>query len=690
MRRLKTTSLLLALLLGVQMLCAQDGYILHTVLKGQGLYSIARIYGVSEADIIALNPGSDVVIRAGEQLKIPAKKGDPRAVFPTEEKAPQTPVVKPVLKEEAAPDGFIRHTVQAGETIYRLTITYGVTGEEIYRANPALRTEPLKAGQVVLIPDKKRAEVQTDVQTNGNADDRTVPTAADQNEPTAKKSGYRIKGAYGSRAEKSDGDNLWSRLFGKKKTTTPSGTDTPSPAPQPTISGDSMCEYQHVVKKGETVYSITHAYGITEAMLLAANPTIANNKIKRGQVLCIPYKIDLDSASDDGVDLTDDIVPIDDTFENAPDVHSDGMIRVALILPFMLGETTSTPTADQAKMVEFYEGFLLAIDSLRSDGVSIELHVFDSGEATRSIRPILDSDEMANIDIIFGPMHTKHVNEAADFARSHSIPLVLPFSRNLGDLIRHNRFIWQVNADQSTIEDEGISHFFELFPKPNVLFFQTKDVTNAFCTHLQRELDDRGLPYTVFPADTTSNVRRFIDACSRNDEADNILMMTSSDNASLSTMIPVFQLIMRDTASVADTHLYGYPQYQTYATAHASEFYELDTWYHTAFYTDSSRPDAVSLGRLFRHMYGRDMGARYPRFGLLGFDIGHWFLGGMAHRGPAPVETVFAGMTTYRSSTIQTGFNFTRVSPEGGYVNSSVFVVHMRADGQTFKVDFAW
>jgi len=685
MQRLKTSCLFLALLFGMQILCAQDGYILHTVLKGQGLYSIARIYGVTEAEIIALNPGSDVVIRAGEQLKIPNKNASKQEV-----KNEATEVRKEKDNTQPQDDGFIRHTVQAGETIYRLTITYGVTGEEIYRANPALRTEPLKAGQVVLIPDKKRAEVQTDVQTNGNADDRTPPTAANQNEPTAKKSGYKIKGAYGSRAEKSDGDNLWSRLFGKKKTTTPNGTDTPSPSPQPTISGDSMCEYQHVVKKGETVYSITHAYGITEAMLLAANPSIANNKIKRGQVLCIPYKIDLDSASDDGVDLTDDIVPIDDTFENAPDVHNDGMIRVALILPFMLNETTSTPTADQAKMVEFYEGFLLAIDSLRTSGVSIELHVFDSGEATRSIRPILSSEEMADVDIIFGPMHTQHVNEAADFARSRGIPLVLPFSRNLGNLIRRNPFIWQVNADQSTIEEEGINHFFELFPKPNVLFFQTKDVTNAFCTHLQRELDGRGMPYTVFPADTTSNVRRFIDACSRDTEADNILMMTSSDNASLSTMLPVFQLIMRDTASVADTHLYGYPQYQTYSTAHAGEFYELDTWYHTAFYTDSSRPDAVSLGRRFRHMYGREIAARFPRFGLLGFDIGYWFLGGMAHRGPAPVETVFAGMTTYRCSTIQTGFNFRRVSPEGGYVNTSVYVVHMRADGQTFKVDFAW
>ena len=89
-------------------------------------------------------------------------------------------------------------------------------------------------------------------------------------------------------------------------------------------------------------------------------------------------------------------------------------------------------------------------------------------------------------------------------------------------------------------------------------------------------------------------------------------------------------------------------------------------------------------------MYGREMGARYPRYGLLGFDIGYWFLNGLSHRLNAPAETVFAGLTTYRCSTIQTGFNFNRVSPTGGYTNAGIYVVHMRADGQIFKVDFAW
>ena len=71
----------------------------HTVVRGQTLMSISRMYGVTINDIIALNPGSDKQIRVGEVLRIP--------------------------QQSTSPDGSVRrlhfHTIQPGETLYRLT-----------------------------------------------------------------------------------------------------------------------------------------------------------------------------------------------------------------------------------------------------------------------------------------------------------------------------------------------------------------------------------------------------------------------------------------------------------------------------------------------------------------------------------------------------------------------------------------
>ena len=72
-----------------------QSYFLHTIEKGQSLYSISSMYGVSKADIIRLNPGCEDKIYAGQAIKIPQNK--------------------------TAQKGETFHTIQPGETLYRLT-----------------------------------------------------------------------------------------------------------------------------------------------------------------------------------------------------------------------------------------------------------------------------------------------------------------------------------------------------------------------------------------------------------------------------------------------------------------------------------------------------------------------------------------------------------------------------------------
>ena len=46
----------------------------------------------------------------------------------------------------------LRHEVQKGETLYRLSRQYGVTVDQIIRLNPELAADGLKSGKEVLIP----------------------------------------------------------------------------------------------------------------------------------------------------------------------------------------------------------------------------------------------------------------------------------------------------------------------------------------------------------------------------------------------------------------------------------------------------------------------------------------------------------------------------------------------------------
>lgn len=125
-----------------------DSYFLHTVTKGQGLYSISRMYGVTEAEIISINPGSDVVIKVGQQLRIPQKRGQDT------NSNEQNPTDK----------GQQFHTIKTGETLYRLTVIYNMSAREICEANPGLSAENFKVGQVIVIPSGKAKQPEVSSQ----------------------------------------------------------------------------------------------------------------------------------------------------------------------------------------------------------------------------------------------------------------------------------------------------------------------------------------------------------------------------------------------------------------------------------------------------------------------------------------------------------------------------------------------
>lgn len=748
MRTLKTICLTLSLMLGVQLLSAQENYILHTVLKGQGLYSISRMYGVTEQEIIALNPGSEDVIKAGEQLRIPVKSSGKETADGKAE----------------ARDGYIAHLVQPGETMYRLTVIYGVSGMDIRAANPKLSSDGLKAGEIVYIPLKKEAEAAPSEATKEESSSRKFDVKqivrtikgddAEEDDGSIRVGSYKVKSAFdpdkkaendARKAEKkaaaeaqkaAEREEAAQRAQEKERLAAERAAEREREAAQKeadkakakadeeaarkakadeeaarkakaeeekTVSLEQLtkkaeepkrsavqCKTEHEVRLLETVYSLARRYGITQEELLAANPEVAARGLKRGQVVCIPYSAaELAAMNADESDQTDlsDVVLTDETSEHAEGIHTPwNGINVAVILPFQL--TTTATNADKAKMVEYYEGLLISVDSLKKNGVSINLYAYDSGSANTSISDILAKEEMSSMDIIFGPVHQKHIDEAAAFAADHNIPLVLPFARDVKQL-KSNPMIYQVNVEQDDLDAEGLEHFFTAFPKPNVLFFETKGgKTDPFAKKLMTELDARNYDYSKLVADTTSFVG---DLMTHLDEsADNILMMASTDkeNKALSTMMPVFQLMARDSLAVGSLHLFGYPQYQVYAVSHMEQCQEVDTWFYSSFYTNNLLPEAVDFHRLFRRTYSRDLTNRYPKYGILGFDTGWYFLNAISRHLSQPASVTLSDLSRYDCPTIQTGFRFERVSEVGGWANRKAYLIHIGRDGRVRRIDY--
>ena len=86
----------------------------------------------------------------------------------------------------------------------------------------------------------------------------------------------------------------------------------------------------------------------------------------------------------------------------------------------------------------------------------------------------------------------------------------------------------------------------------------------------------------------------------------------------------------------------------------------------------------------FRRWYGKDMMDRYPKYGMLGFDTGYFFLSGLSRYGSALEDNV----GRINLVPMQTGFKFQRVNNWGGFVNKKVFFVRFCKNYEIIKMDF--
>ena len=147
------------------------------------------------------------------------------------------------------------------------------------------------------------------------------------------------------------------------------------------------------------------------------------------------------------------------------------------------------------RMIEFYEGFLLAVDSLKRSGVSVDMYVYDSGKTEYSINTILSKPELKEMNVIVGPLYQVQIKPLAEFTQKNNIRLVIPFSAKT-DVVFNNPSIYQINTPQSYLYSEVYQNFARKFANPNVIFVNAQQYDNGkeeFIKGFKQDLDTRSI-----------------------------------------------------------------------------------------------------------------------------------------------------------------------------------------------------
>jgi len=221
----------------------------------------------------------------------------------------------------------------------------------------------------------------------------------------------------------------------------------------------------HVVRKGETLNSISKIYDVLPNFVLKKNPDIFL-KVREGDVLVIPRM---------------------DTLLN--NLNERRQRNIALFLPFFLDQNDTIEYYKEfddkeviykksTPAVDFYLGYKFAVDSLQKMGMYFNTFVFDTANDSTQIQENIDVELLDTMDLVIGPLYPQPFGLLLDTLIKNriKIPVVMPFSSK-NTLVDSCEMLFKVEPDlklEALYTMEIIKKYFLKYPK--IVMIDTSDV----------------------------------------------------------------------------------------------------------------------------------------------------------------------------------------------------------------------
>lgn len=457
-----------------------QNYATHAVKEGETLQSISQKYRVTPYSILQANKeiksASDV--KENTILIIPLKGN--AAIEKKEEKQEQ---------EEVKPLGFTRHRVRKRETMFGLTQKYKVTEDQIKRYNRQLYSEQLKKGMVLQIP--KFPEVDPEDEKELDFETYTV---------LPKETRWSIAHKYGITV---DSLLLLNPDLDKNSNYLAAGQELKLPRPKGDSLKEQKVELfnSYTVPPKKTLYSLGKEYGIPSDSIVKLNPEIMKEGgLKEGMVIRLPKKRDVSGIVNTENYIFYEVKPKqnifritqnlkisrEELFRLNPDLENGlkaGMVlklpkekaqglevknalvldkvnlidsidvmnrpKLVFMLPFRLdrvnlndkekAENLIKNRRDLALSLGFYTGAMVALDSIKKLGVSVDVKTYDTELSQAKVKEILFRENLVGVNAIIGPVVPGALNEVAVQAAAKNIPVIAPISSE-SDLSHGNVF----------------------------------------------------------------------------------------------------------------------------------------------------------------------------------------------------------------------------------------------------------
>lgn len=609
-----------------------DLYYIHVVEKGHTLYSISKAYNVSQREIASENPNILLGLRPGQALKIPFSEKDLKQ------------------KPEKAKEKYTYHKVKKGETLYSLSKRYNVSEEAIKQYNPVLMDEELKARQTIKIPRTGKLK--------------------------------KLKKIEGKKISSKD------TTIGKSLG----------------IAEDENFIY-HKVDKKETLYSISKEYEVSIEKIKELNPYLLKKELQFNSVIKIPA----DSEEESHVfakEKAEELERLKDTVPayykineqlldrcDSSELFKNKTIHAALFLPFHIEKNAEKFYIDSSEVneegeknykkirrspyyiypssenfIEFYEGILLALDSIKNTGISVKLSVYDTKRDSFQVRSILYENDFSETDLIIGPVYKENFKIVSEFASDEKIHIISPFSKVTEQLSR-NPYIIQIQPSRDA-QLEKFASYISDYSNHNMVLVHTGD--SLYYPEIEYF---KNKVFSYISQDTSIADIRFKEVAFKdslfyleqamNLKEKNIVIVPSRNEAFVTDVVTNLNTLAKKDYNIK---LFGYSNWLNFRNLEIEYFYNLQLSLFTPFYVDYKNATVKNVIRKYRHKFKGEP----TNYVYHGYDVGYYFFNLMYKFG----NEFQSCMNAYRPELCHSHFQFFKRYYDTGIENISVYVLN--------------
>lgn len=421
--------------------------------------------------------------------------------------------------------------------------------------------------------------------------------------------------------------------------------------PLDTINGEEV--YRYEVERSVGLYRIGVNFNVPQSEIIRLNPQLRERGLHYGEVLYLPTGRPVNAKPTKSTlkpkpaivetepvvvstvitetpvvaeapltpvaPIVTDTLTITETPDTTDTVLDNRrIVELALMLPFESHQTKRSANAE--RMLEFYQGALIAMYELQNDSTKYRLRVYDTERSETRVGALCDSTEMDSVRGILGLVYPIQIERVAAWSEVHQVPTLLPFCDNT-DLNNRSHLLQFNSTDRQ--EADSLCRWIKAQDSTIHCAFveaQESELSGSIRT-LRQRMDAHQIVYSNIALQDllADSVAYALDSVN-----ENLIILHSDRYQNVRTLIPHLLKLQQAGFRIRIVSQYSWQK----------ENILLPQVYTSVFTGDRDRE---AYEQLWATYFGSEHVSEAPRYDLLGYDLMRclvaWINGEKAYNG---------------------------------------------------------